>query len=590
MKRLALSVQLLALVCCVVSLHADVATGEHGIAVTVNPIATKAAIDAMKKGGNAIDAAVAAALTLGVVDGHNSGIGGGCFMLIRRPNGSFLAIDGRETAPAKATRDMFLRNGKADPELSQTGALAIGVPGALSAYDAALQRWGKLSLKEHLLAAAKIAEDGFPVDKHYAEVLKASAVDLKKFESSRAAFLKKDGDPYGAGEILKQPDLAKSYRAIATNGTGWFYGGTFAKATEEWMKKNGGLITTDDFKNYSFQFREPIFANYRGSYTIATFPPPSSGGVHVVEILKILETKNLSEVGRNGGDAVHFIAEAMKLAFADRAYWLGDPDFVKVPKGLITKRYATNLAAKINMEKVIKVEGHGTPDNADKDVFSKALSKHTTHLCTADAEGNWVSCTMTINTSFGSKVVIPGTGIVMNNEMDDFSAQPGAPNFFGLVGAEANAVAPGKRPLSSMSPTIVLKDGEPILAVGAAGGPTIISQVLLTTINCLDFKMPLDVALKTPRFHQQWSPDELRIEASDVPEKSMHPSILESLEKKGHKLNKVKSIGACQAIAKNPEAPGFIGCADPRGLGEAMGFTREAAAPKADDKKTTGAQ
>ncbi|MDB6029583.1 MAG: gamma-glutamyltransferase 1 [Verrucomicrobiales bacterium] len=570
-----LSIFTLVCLCCTFSLRAEVATGVDGIAVSVNPIATQAAIDTMKKGGNAIDAAVAAALTLGVVDGHNSGIGGGCFILIRHANGSFNCIDGRETAPAKATRDMFLRNGKADPELSQTGALAVATPGALAAYNMAIERWGKRPLKEHLLAASKIADDGFPVDKHYAEVLQSSAADLKKFESSRGALLKANGEPYKAGEVMKQPDLARSYRAMATNGIGWFYGGPFARATEDWMKKNGGLLTSDDLKNYSPQRRDPIFSNYRGAYTIASFPPPSSGGVHVVEILKILENKNLAEVGVDGGNAVHLIAEAMKLAFADRAYWLGDPDFVKVPKGLVTKKYAASLAAKIDMEKASKVEGHGTPDNADKDVFEQLMKKHTTHLCTADAEGNWVSCTMTVNTSFGSKVVIPGTGIVMNNEMDDFSAQPGAPNFFGLVGAEANAVAPGKRPLSSMSPTILLKDGQPILAVGAAGGPTIISQVLLTIVNTLDFKMPLDVALKTPRFHQQWSPDELRIEASDVPTNSMHPSIIETLEKKGHKLNKVKSIGACQAIAKNPEAPGFIGCADPRGFGKALGYTRE---------------
>ena len=557
-------------------LQAEMANGRDGIAVTVNPVATQAAIDAMKKGGNAIDAAVAAALTLGVVDGHNSGIGGGCFMLIRHANGAFNCIDGREMAPAKATRDMFIRNGKADPDLSQTGALAIAVPGALSAYDGAISRWGKLPLKEHLLAAAKIAEEGFAVDLHYADVLQSSAGDLKKFEASRAIFLKTNGEPYKAGEIIKQADLAKSYRAMATNGVGWFYGGPFSLATENWMKKNGGLLTSDDFKNYSYKIRVPIFGNYRGAFTIATFPPPSSGGVHVMEILNILEKTNIVEVGRNGGDAVHYIAEAMKLAFADRAYWLGDPDFVKVPKGLISKKYAGSLASKINMEKVIKVEGHGTPDKADTDVFENLMRKHTTHLCTADSQGNWVSMTMTVNTSFGSKVVIPGTGIVMNNEMDDFSAQPGAPNFFGLVGAEANAIEPGKRPLSSMSPTIVLKEGQPILAVGAAGGPTIISQVLLTTINCLDFQMPLDVALKTPRFHQQWSPDELRIEASDEPTKSMHPSILEALEKKGHVLKKVKSIGACQAIAKDPEGPGFIGCADPRGYGKAMGFTKEA--------------
>jgi gamma-glutamyltranspeptidase/glutathione hydrolase len=555
---------------------ANLAEGEKGMAATGHPLATKAAVEAMKRGGNAMDGAIAAALTLGVVDSHNSGIGGGCFILVRSGNGAFNAVDGREMAPAAAKRDMFIRNGKADPELSQTGALAIGTPGALAAYDVALQRFGKLPLRDHLLAAAKVAEEGFAVDGNFASTIQSSAAELAKFGGSSAIFLQQ-GKPLRVGHILKQPDLARTYRNIATNGIGWFYGGPFAKATEDWMKTNGGILTVNDFKNYQPFFREPIFSNYRGDYTIATFPPPSSGGVHLVQILKMCETKNLYEMRRNGVDVIHFVSEAMKLAFADRAYWLGDPDWVKVPKKLISKQYCQDLAAKIKMDKVIDVSSHGTPDKAEEEYFKSQYGKHTTHFSVADAEGNWVACTATVNTSFGSKVVIPGTGVVMNNEMDDFAAQPGVPNHFKLVGAEANAVAPSKRPLSSMTPTIVLRNGEPILALGAAGGPTIISQVAETIINFIDMRMngglemadlelSLEHALLTPRFHHQWRPDELRIETKWV------ESIMTDLEKRGHKLKKVESFGVCQAVAAHPEKKAFIGASDPRGRGYAEGF------------------
>jgi gamma-glutamyltranspeptidase/glutathione hydrolase len=541
--------------------HAQSTPAKHGMVATVDELATKAGVNAMKQGGNAVDAAVAAGLTLGVVDGYNSGIGGGCFLLVRKTNGAFLAIDGREMAPAASRRDMFIRNGKADTQLSQLGALASGVPGALAAYDLALRKCGKLTLKTHLLNAAKIAEEGFRVDKGYAAMLRNNCDELSKFEGTRAALLKPDGKPYFEGDILKQPDLARTYRAIATNGPGWFYGGPFAAATADWMKKNGGIMTAKDFQSYQAIFREPIFTYYRG-YTVACFPPPSSGGVHVIEILNMLETRDLKSLGSNSVDKIHFIAEAMKLAFADRAFWLGDPDFVKVPKGLITKKYARTLASQIKMDQVTKVAAHGTPEGAGEDVFKK----HTTHFSAADAEGTWVACTATVNTSFGSKVVIPGTGVVMNNEMDDFSIEPGVANFFGLVGAEANAVAPGKRPLSSMSPTIVIKQGEPIMSLGAAGGPTIISQTLLNIVNFLDFGIDINTVIAMPRFHQQWSPDELRVE------QSMDPALMAALEKRGHKLKKLDSMGVSQAVVKSPDGKSFIGAADPRAVGKAEGW------------------
>ena len=538
----------------------ELAHGGCGIVATVHPLATDAAVETFKNGGNAIDAAVAAALTLAIVDGHNSGIGGGCFILIRLADGRFVAIDGRETAPAGATRDMFVRDGRADPELSLTGPLAAGVPGALAAYDYALRRYGKLSLKELLLAAAKIAEHGFPINRHYAERLAASAKELKMFEASRAAFLP-DGVAQRAGEILRLPDLAKTYRAIAENGPDWFYRGLFATATADWMKNNGGLLSAQDFGGYNAKLREPVLTTYRGCQLVG-FPPPSSGGVHVGQILNIVENFDLKAMGPGSADFIHVVTEAMKLAFADRAYWLGDPDFAKVPRGLVAKDYAAKLAGQIRMDRVAVVPQHGTPEAAAEDVFQK----HTTHFSTADADGNWVACTATVNTSFGCKVVIPGTGVVLNNQMDDFSAQPGATNYFGLVGAEANAIAPGKRPLSSMCPTIVLKDGKPILSVGAAGGPTIISQTVLAIINTIDFGMDPATALAQPRFHHQWRPDEL------IVEKRIGEDALRQLEKRGHKLKRTDSLGAAQAVGASSTGHGFLGAHDPRVEGKAAGW------------------
>ena len=538
----------------------ELAHGGCGIVATVHPLATDAAVETFKNGGNAIDAAVAAALALGIVDGHNSGIGGGCFILIRLADGRFVAIDGRETAPAGATRDMFVRHGKADPELSLAGPLAAGVPGALAAYDYALRRYGKLPLKELLLAAAKIAEHGFPINRHYAERLAASAKELKMFAASRAAFLP-EGVAKRAGEILRLPDLAKTYHAIAENGPDWFYRGPFATATAAWMKNNGGLLTAQDFGNYHAKLREPVFSTYRGCQLVG-FPPPSSGGVHVAQILNVLENFDLKTMGPGSADFIHVVTEAMKLAFADRAYWLGDPDFARVPRSLVAKDYAAKLARQIRMDRVAVVPQHGTPEAAAEDVFQK----HTTHFSTADADGNWVACTATVNTSFGCKVVIPGTGVVLNNQMDDFSAQPGATNYFGLVGAEANAIAPGKRPLSSMCPTIVLKDGKPILSVGAAGGPTIISQTVLAIINTIDFAMDPATALAQPRFHHQWKPDEL------IVEKGIGEDALSQLEKRGHKLKRTDTLGAAQAVGASSPGHGFLGAHDPRVEGKAAGW------------------
>jgi len=533
----------------------------RGMVATVHPRATEAGLESMRRGGNAVDAAVAAALTLGVVDGFNSGIGGGCFIVLRTERGELRAIDGRETAPALATRDMFLRDGLADPSLSQTGPLAVATPGALAAYDLASREYGRLRLADALVAAADLAERGFTLDAHYASRLAAQAEKLAKFEASRDIFLRPDGSPWGQGQILRQPDLARTYRQIASGGLDFFYRGAFARALGQWMIENGGVLRAEDLENYRLVVREPVVSDYRG-YTIVGFPPPSSGGVHVAQILNILENFDLRAMyAEDPALFTHIVAQAMKLAFADRAHWLGDPAFTEVPRGLIDDGYARQLAASIDAQRVIEVESHGQPP--EDGAFGLA---HTTHIAAADAEGNWVAITATINTTFGSGVVVPGTGVLLNNEMDDFAAAPGTPNAFGLIGAQANAIAPGKRPLSSMSPTIVLRQGRPVLTLGAAGGPRIISQVVLALIHHLDLKTPLEQAVAAPRFHHQWRPDVLYIEGP------LDQSLRAALERRGHRIEVMTSSGVTQAIGFDSDRNVFIGVCDPRVPGSAAGW------------------
>ena len=529
---------------------------------TVHPLASQAAIDAFDRGGNAVDAAIAAAMTLGVVDGHNSGIGGGCFLLIHAADGTITAIDGREMAPSAATRDMFLVEGKADPDLSRTGALASGVPGALAAWELALERHGNLSLADLLLPAAAIAEGGFPIDEVWARKLRVVAEDMAQFPESAEIFLKPDGAAMEEGDTVIQTDLANSYRAIAEHGTRWFYHGPFAEKTEHWMAENGGILTAFDFARYHAKLRPPLRTTYR-NLDIVGFPPPSSGGIHVAQVLRMIEPFPVAKL--EPAQRAHLLAEAMKLAFADRAHWLGDADFAPVPRGLIDPDYVRSLSEKIHLKKIIPVPEPGAPPNAETDLFGDFDRKHTQHLCTADAAGNWVSMTSTINTGFGSKVVIPGTGILLNNEMDDFSAQPGVPNAFGLVGAEANAIVPGKRPLSSMSPTLVLRDGRVVMAIGAAGGPTIITQTIQNIVNRFDLGMDVKESLAAPRIHHQWSPDSLRVE------KDLDPNIIAGLEELGHELAPATRLGVSQGITRDPQTGRFRPAHDPRLEGGAGG-------------------
>ena len=516
--------------------YAVVLDNQRGAVATVNPLATQAAVDAFAEGGNAIDAALAAAFTLGVVDSHNSGIGGGCLILVRRANGEIQAIDGREVAPAKAHSAMYMRDGKLNPELSKTGALAVGVPGSVGALYQLQQLGGKLSWSDVILPAATIAEQGFAVDAALANRLANTQEKLRQFPASAAIFLDDQGRPWPLGHHLQQKDLAASYRALAEQGPAWFYGGAFAQALEKWMRANGGIVTAKDFAHYPVKMRQPLVSTYLG-YRIYGFPPPSSGGAHVAQILNILENFDLEQL--NEVDRYHVIAEAMKLAFADRAYWLGDTDFVDVPlRGLTSPAYARRLAEKIDMDKALGDVEHGVPT-----VGSELLDKHTTHIATADTEGNWVAITTTLNTSFGSKVTIPGTGVLLNNQMDDFASQPGVPNAFGLVGAQANSIQPGKRPLSSMSPTLVVNaKGEPVVTLGAAGGPTIVTQVLQALVYALAFDLPLEDSVAHLRVHHQWQPPLLFVE------KTMPETLRRALEEKGHNLKNMWSAGATQAI------------------------------------------
>lgn len=528
---------------------------------TVDPLATQAAVDAFERGGNAIDAAVAAALTLGVVDGFNSGIGGGCFVLIRKADGELVAIDARETAPAAAHRDMFVIDGKPAPELSQVGPLAAAVPGALAGYAEAVATCGKLTLADLILPAADIAEWGFVIDESYYSKMKPEEKSLAAFPGSREVFFRKDGSLLSPNDVLKQPDLAKCYRMIGEHGPDYFYKGEFAETVAKWMTKNGGIITREDLAAYRTIRRKPLVTRYR-HWSVVGFPPPSSGGVHVAQMLNMLEAIDIgNEKYRDPTLQTHLIAEAMKLAFADRAWWLGDPAFAEVPAGLVDKDYAVELAARIDPHKATQIDRHAIPPQADTRFFDK----HTTHIAAADRAGNWVAITTTVNTSFGSCVIVPGTGVVLNNQMDDFSIAPGVPNTYGLVGNEANSVQPGKRPLSSMSPTIVLLDGQPVLTVGAGGGPRIITQVLLTLLRYLEFGEDLADAIGNPRFRHQWSPDKLYLE------NGFDPSVAKELERLGHSLEWTDLAGIAQAIALDPATGLFTGVHDPRVNGQAAG-------------------
>lgn len=520
----------------------QIATGSQGVVATVHPLASQAAIQSFERGGNAIDAAIAASLMLSVVDGFNSGLGGGGLALVRTSDGQVRAYDGREMAPGKAKPEMFYRDGKPDPKLSQVGPLAAGVPGLLAVLERMKDEHGRVEWNESLTGAAQVAEEGFELDANYVSRLKSAAARLRNFQESSRILLDSGGEPWPVGHRLHQPDLSRTLNSIAEQGVSWFYKGEFAKQAAEFLQSQGGLMEEADFHTYHVVTRAPIVTDYRGQRVFG-FPPPSSGGIHHAQMLRMLAQFDVAaEFELSEARGRHLLIEVMKRAMADRAYWLGDSDFAKVPRGLLDNDYLAARAATIDLERATKVESHGQPPQADVDFFGKG--GHTTHLTTADREGNVVALTQTINTTFGCKMIVPGTGVVLNNELDDFSIAPGVRNAFGLLGSEANLIAPGKRPLSSMSPTIVVdRAGEPKLTGGAAGGPKIITAVLQLLVRHLDLGQDVAGALAAGRVHHQWSPDEV------VCERFVAPEVRQQLSAMGHKLRVLSKTAVASGIS-----------------------------------------
>ena len=545
------------------NLNARIATGKNVVA-TVHPIASKAAIEMYRQGGNAIDAAVAAVLCLGVVDGHNSGMGGGCLVLIRSKSGQIHAIDGREKAPQASSPSLYVKDGKPSVELSQTGPLAVGVPSQIAALHLAHRKLGLLDWSALFQPAIEAATEGFMIGDATHNSIASELKNLMKFSASKSVLLTADGGPLTLGDRLRQPDLANTLTQLANNGPDWFYRGEFAMRCTEYLQGIGGVITKHDFANYTAVERPPIDSKYR-KFRILGFPTPSSGGIHIAQMLNILDNFDVAQIYRNSRvKFFHLLAESMKLAFADRAHWLGDSDFIKVPSFLTDPAYASSLAKKIDLDKASLVPGHGTAVPTDDN------KKHTTHMTAADASGNWVAITSTVNTSWGSKVMVPGTGVMLNNQMDDFSIAPGVPNAFGLVGSDANAVAPNKRPLSSMSPSIVLgEDGKPFMTCGAAGGPKIINATLQNIVRCIDLGETIDQAIASARVHHQWRPDLLYIESrlANV-EKAGSEELVHRLTVMGHTIKAINSIAIAQGIQSTSE--GLIAASDPRTDSSAM--------------------
>lgn len=540
------------------------AEGSRFAVATVHELATQTAKTVFLNGGNAVDAAIAASFTLSVVDGHNSGIGGGCFALVRSPRGEITAIDGREQAGGAATADMYLRNGVPQPTLSQTGPLAPGVPGQVAALELLHQQFGRLSWKALLEPAVQCASDGFVLGR-LANVIRSHSQSLQAFPETKRILLP-NGTPPAPNDRLVQPELARTLQQIAQDGADFFYKGPIARQICEHLQAAGGILTRDDFASYQAKHREPIETTYRGRKIIG-FPPPSSGGIHVAQMLSMLEIFDVNALATRRPELLyHLWLEVMQRAMADRAHWLGDADYAQVPSGLLDADYLLELGQSIRLNQAGQVDQHGMPPHADSQFFG---DKHTTHLTTADQEGWVVAMTQTINTSFGSKMIVPGTGIILNNEMDDFSIAPGVANAFGLVGAQANSIAPGKRPLSSMSPTLVLHpDGRPMLTCGAAGGPRIITATLQNVSRVVDLGQDIAQALASPRVHHQWRP------AEAVVEERLPEPVRQQLEQLGHNTRTISASATAQGIqwVDGPDgSTRLLAAADPRvdGVAEA---------------------
>jgi gamma-glutamyltranspeptidase/glutathione hydrolase len=550
-----------------------------GMVATDEELGSQAGVEILKRGGNAVDAAVATAFALAVVEPAAGNIGGGGFMLVRLAGGKTAFFDYREVAPGKATRDMYINpDGKLDPEASVTGYRAIAVPGTVAGLELALKTYGSIKLADVMQPAIRLAEKGFVVGARLAKDLEEEQQDLAKFPLSRKIFLK-DGKLHLAGETFRQPELAATLKRIAAKGSQDFYRGETARMIVQDMQRSGGLITLDDLARYKPKIREALHGDYQSGghqWTVLTSPPPSSGGVAVIEALNML--KDVPLKGWDDVESVHMVAETMRRVFADRAAYLADPDFANVPvAGLTDPCYAKELAASIDPQRAAssKTVKAGTPhgcgaakgtDHPPAEIVSLGEGPHTTHFSVVDAAGNAVASTYTLNNSYGSHVT-SSAGFLLNDEMDDFTTQPGVPNaLFGLIQSEANAIAPGHRPLSSMTPTILLRDGKLSFVTGSPGGPTIISATLLSLLNWMRLGMDAQAAINAPRFHHQWLPDQILMEQT-FPE-----SMEQALQARGFVVKRRGHIGLVNAIGIDPKTSERLGAADPRDDGSAIGY------------------
>jgi gamma-glutamyltranspeptidase/glutathione hydrolase len=541
----------------------QIARGRRGAVVSVDPIASKVGLDVLKAGGNAVDAAVAVALALAVVHPQAGNLGGGGFLVVRMADGRELALDFREMAPRRAHRDMFLdADGQVIERASLHTARAAGVPGSPAGLSRAHELLGSKPWRELVLPAIALARDGFAVDHFLHEDIVEEQALLASWPATGRLFVP-DGKPLAPGSLLRQPDLARTLERLAEHGAKGFYAGETAALIEKAMRAEDGLIDAEDLAAYRPIERPPLRGTYRG-LTVLSMPPPSSGGVALLQMLNLLEPYPIGGMGHGSSQSLHLLVEAMKRAYADRARWLGDPDFYPVPvEGLVGKDYARELGKGISLEAASKVVEAGVPRGAPRE------RGQTTHFSVIDGQGNAVACTTTLNSSFGNGQVVEGAGFLLNNEMDDFSAKPGVPNQFGLVGAEANAIAPGKRMLSSMTPTIVI-DGEgkhAMLVLGSPGGGRIINTVLQVLSNVVDHRLPLSTAVAAPRIHQQWLPRHVAWELLALP-----ADVRQALLDRGHTFApKPMSIGSCQAIQRH--ADGLLeAVADPRSSGGAAAW------------------
>jgi gamma-glutamyltranspeptidase/glutathione hydrolase len=525
--------------------------------VSAQQEATRAGVEILKSGGNAVDAAVAVGFALAVTHPRAGNLGGGGFMLIRFADGRATFLDFRERAPAAAHRDMYLdENGEPTDEMV-VGYRASGVPGSARGFELAARKYGTKPWRDLLQPAVRLAEEGFPVTFGQSESLRSST-RMAQFPESHRIF-QRSGRYYEMDDVFRQPDLHRTLQRIAKNGADEFYTGDTARRIAADMKRNGGTITLEDLKAYKPVERKPLQGRYR-DYGIVAPPPPSSGGVGVIQMLNMLEGSEYQRSGPGSASAIHYVAEVMRRYFADRARHFGDPDFVDVPVDrLLDKGYARARRSSIELGRA------GDSEAVHPGAFGMPESTETTHYSVVDPEGNAVAVTYTLNGSFGSGVTARGTGVLLNNEMDDFSSKPGAPNEAGLLTSEQNAIQPGKRPLSSMTPTILTRDRKLFLVVGSPGGPTIISTVLQVITNVVDFEMDLQQAVDFPRFHHQWMPDELRIERYGV-----SSDTLERLRQRGHQLRFVDKQGRVMAIQVGEKW--LLGAADGRSEGTARGY------------------